>query len=86
MGKATLTTDSPAMRDYVNDGTTGVFVPRGEPVILAHCISDLLGDSARREALGKAAAAKVRESFALANLWHSVSILLHGVCDRKGID
>jgi glycosyltransferase involved in cell wall biosynthesis len=39
----------------VQDGTTGVLVPEGDEHALARAIAELLGDSGRREALGRQA-------------------------------
>lgn len=80
MGRATLTTDSPAMREYVRDGVDGVLVPPREPDQMAQLMKQLLTDSARRQALGDAAAKAVRENFGLANLWRSISDVMRLVC------
>ena len=76
MGRATLTTDSPAMRDYVTDGTDGILVPPGDPGQLAKLIDGLLADAAWRRSLGEAAAATVRARFSLPHLWGAVADLL----------
>ena len=65
MGRATLTTDSPAMRDYVADGSNGALVPPREPAIMAEMIVALMKDADRRQSLGAAAARTVRERFSL---------------------
>lgn len=76
MGRATLTTASPAMQDYVTDGVNGILVPVRDPVAMAQLIGDLLADDERRKALGSSAAATVRGNFGLRQMWHSVSELL----------
>jgi hypothetical protein len=76
MGRATLTTASPAMREYVTDGVNGVLVPARDPAALARQIKALLADDDRRKSLGAAAAQTVRENFGLEQMWHGVSGLL----------
>ena len=76
MGRATLTTDSPAIRDYVAHGANGLLVPPRDPAAMAELISALLADTDRRQSLGAAAAKTVRERFSLEHLWQSVSGLM----------
>ena len=77
MGRATLTTDSPAMREYVTDGVDGTLVPPGDPVHMADLIGDLLADEDRRQSLGTAAAKTARTFFDLEYLWQNVANLLN---------
>jgi hypothetical protein len=81
MGRATLTTDSPAIREYVTDGVDGMLVPPREPSHMAQLMKEALADSERRQALGKAAAQTVREHFSLTNLWGSISDVLSLACE-----
>jgi glycosyltransferase involved in cell wall biosynthesis len=76
MGKATLTTDSPAIRDYLTDDVNGVTVPPHDPLQMAKLIDSLLGDGKRRQSLGDAAAKAVRERFSLEHMWNGVAGLL----------
>jgi hypothetical protein len=76
MGRATLTTDSPAMREYVNDGVDGVLVPARAPAEMAQLISDLLKDDDRRQSLGAAAAKTVHAYFDLEHMWQKMAELL----------
>jgi glycosyltransferase involved in cell wall biosynthesis len=50
--------------EIVRNGETGLLVPPGDPRALAAALADLGGDPGRREAMGAAAAADVRERFA----------------------
>ena len=86
MGAATLTTDSPAMRDYVEDGVNGLLMPVGDPEAVAHRITELLGDADRLRSIGVVAAETVRQRFGLAQMWDAVSALLLDVSDGRGID
>jgi glycosyltransferase involved in cell wall biosynthesis len=88
MGRATLTTDSPAMREYVDDGITGVLVAPRDPCELARSITELLADDQLRRSLGHAAVARVRERFDLGHLWQDVEqvILAATATDAPGAD
>jgi glycosyltransferase involved in cell wall biosynthesis len=76
MGRATLTTDSPAMREYVTDGVDGVLVPPRAPAEMAHLIGDLLKDDDQRQSLGAAAAKTVHAYFKLEHMWQRIAELL----------
>lgn len=80
MRKATLTTDSLAMRDYVTDGVDGALIPPSNPVHMAEAIRGLLADDAQRQYLGQAAVKTVRERFSLTHFWQSVGGLLKSAC------
>ncbi len=54
--------------EIVDDGTTGVLVPPGDPAALAAAIEPLLADATLRDRLGDAGRARVRERFDLAQL------------------
>lgn len=51
--------------EVVDDGVTGLLVPRGDAVALASAISDLLGDSSRLSSMGIAARARAERLFDL---------------------
>jgi glycosyltransferase involved in cell wall biosynthesis len=76
LGRATLTTDSPAMREYVTDGVDGALVPPRDPAYMAELIGDLLADDDRRKSLGTTAAKTARASFGLEHLWQNVAKVL----------
>lgn len=56
LGKATIVTDSPGVREYVEDGKTGIVVPAGDPEALARALRWVL-DPANAEAVERMAAA-----------------------------
>ena len=85
MGKATLTTDSEAMREYVTNGSDGILVPPRAPAAMAEMIITLLADKDRLHAMGTMAAKTVRERFDLENLWQGVSGLMMAACRKHGI-
>lgn len=76
MGRATLTTDSPAIRDYVTDRVNGLLTPPAEATAMAEMMHALLADADLRNSLGNAAATAVRECFDLDHMWQSVADLL----------
>jgi glycosyltransferase involved in cell wall biosynthesis len=55
-------------RDAVVDGETGLLVPPGDSQALAVAIEQLLGDPARRTAMGKAGQARARRSYQAASV------------------
>jgi glycosyltransferase involved in cell wall biosynthesis len=64
LGQAVVVTEAPGVRDYIDDGRTGLVVAN-EPDALADAINRLIADPARRETLGRAARAEVLERFRL---------------------
>jgi hypothetical protein len=76
MGRATLTTDSAAMRDYVTGEVDGVLAPPREPEALAELIVKLLADPDRLKTLGSAASETVRKRFSLDLLWRRVADIM----------
>jgi glycosyltransferase involved in cell wall biosynthesis len=59
-GVPCVAADSPGLRDSVEDGVTGLLVPYGDTAAMARAALTLLGDPARREAMGARAAARAR--------------------------
>lgn len=62
-GKAIVITDTPGVRDYIEDGHTGRIVPPDDPGALAAAVRELLDDPEERARIG----ARARE-YALNNL------------------
>jgi len=62
-GRPVVITDTPGMRDYVEDGETGLLVPAGDPAALATAIADLLLDPDRAAAFGAAGRRSVERRF-----------------------
>jgi hypothetical protein len=84
LGKATLTTDSPAMRDYVTDGIDGMLIPAFQPAAIADAIKELLANPDRRDSLGKAAAETAHRCFNLEEMWRSISDRMAASCRGTG--
>jgi glycosyltransferase involved in cell wall biosynthesis len=53
LGKAIVVSDAPGVRDYIDDGETGVIVPSGDAQALAGAVRGLLADRQWRERLGE---------------------------------
>ncbi len=62
-GRATVSTDVGGVREAVGD--TGLVVPPRDPQAMAGAALELLGDAARRRAMGEAARLRVIEQFTL---------------------
>ncbi len=62
-GMPVVATDTPSMREVVEDGVNGCLTPSEDPVRLADTLSLLLADAERRESLARMAAVTVRQRF-----------------------
>jgi glycosyltransferase involved in cell wall biosynthesis len=69
--------------EILRDETTGMLVTPGDPGALAAALAHLHADPARREQLGAAAAADVRERFAPARLLERTQALYDDVVARR---
>lgn len=63
MGKPVIATDIRGCREVVDDGVTGVLVPKLDPAALRAAIDSLAGDPGKREQMGVAARAKAGQDF-----------------------
>ena len=75
-----VTTRVGGLRDFVVDGENAMAVPPGEDAALAAAISTLIGDTTRREALGRAARQTVLERFSMAAVAGSYAALIDDLC------
>ena len=57
-GKAIVITDTPGVRDYIEDGETGRIVPPEDPVALAAAVRQLLENPGERTKMGERARAR----------------------------
>jgi glycosyltransferase involved in cell wall biosynthesis len=62
-GVPVVATDIRGCRQVVDDGVTGLLVPRGDAAALARAIEMLVVDGARRAHMGAAALEKARREF-----------------------
>ena len=62
-GKAVIATRGGGVSEIVEDGVSGVLVPKNDPVALADAMLQLLNDSSRRQALGVEAHLRVQNHF-----------------------
>lgn len=73
LGKACVVTDTPAMREYVDDGVNGLLVPPGDPSALRSTVEALLLDHSRRRSLGAEAARREARHGGARSMWSSVA-------------
>lgn len=75
-GAPCVMTDSPAIRDYVDDGRDAVLVPAHDASTLRDAIDELLADADRRAAIGMAAHHRVTTEFSYRSSWRSIGSAL----------
>jgi glycosyltransferase involved in cell wall biosynthesis len=70
--------------EMLDDGRTGLLVPPGDPAALAAAIAGLADDPERRERIGAAARADVRERFSTAGMLDEVQALYDELLAVRG--
>jgi len=79
-GTPAISTELGTGTSWLNQNNiTGMVVPPGDSAMLAGAIEAMLGDPGRREAMGHAAAQRVREQFAKSSMLDSLSELYRDV-------
>ncbi len=63
LGRPTIVTDTPTIRDYVTDGVDALLVPLGEANAMRAAIERLAGDAELRARLGEAAMASYERDY-----------------------
>jgi len=77
LGLAAVATDcATGPREIVDDGETGLLVPPGDAPALAEAMGALLGDPARRLAMGAAARARTRARFSAPEVTRELEAIL----------
>jgi glycosyltransferase involved in cell wall biosynthesis len=71
--RCAIVTDSPFLRDYVQDRETALLVPADDPVSLRTAIEGVLGDGGRAASIGARARAAVEASLTTAHLAASLA-------------
>ena len=71
--------------DLVEDGVTGCLVAPGDPEALAAALTALLQHPERRQALGRAARARVLPAFAASRLISDIDALYGDLLRAKGV-
>lgn len=72
-GCCVVATDTPAMRDYVEDGTSGLLVPPGDVAAWRETLLSLRDDDARRMRLGAGGRRSVESRFNARNMWRELA-------------
>jgi len=88
MAKATVVTDTPALRDYLRPGETVVTVPPGDPAALAAAVVSAFDDASLRDRLGDAARAAVEREFTASRMWARIGAIVREACgeDPEGAE
>lgn len=75
-GRAVVTGDGPALREWFVPGTHLAAPPRGDAAALAAALGELVGDAARRARLGAAARSRARETGSVAAVGRDLAAAL----------
>ncbi len=81
-GRAVVATRVGGNPEIVRDEVDGLLVPRGDAAALAEALAGLLVDRARRETMGRAGAARVRERFTIERTVHRYYDLYQALAGR----
>jgi glycosyltransferase involved in cell wall biosynthesis len=68
VGRPIVSTATVGADEAIEDGTSGILVPVGDPAALARAVTALAADPDRRAALGGAARARIAEHFTTAKM------------------
>jgi alpha-maltose-1-phosphate synthase len=66
--RAVIATKVPGHQDVVDDGKTGLLVPRDDPEAMAAAIGSLLDDRSRSERMGQAGRERVLREFTVKSM------------------
>lgn len=84
LGIPAVGSDTPGIREAVEDSVTGLLAPRGDDAALAEALDRLLGDADLRRQMGQAARRRAREMFTLqAQAKATEAAFLHLLTTRK---
>ena len=72
-GCCVVATDTPAMADYIADGTAGLLVPPGDVAGWRDTLLGLSRDDARRRTLGAGARLAVETTYNATHMWHELA-------------
>ncbi len=78
MGRCCVVTDTPAMREYVTDGETGLLVPPHDGRALRDALDRAVADEGLRRRLGTAARRAVEERYDATAMWARVAEVISG--------
>lgn len=84
LGKPVIATRAGGPREIVDHGRTGLLVTPSNPESLAAAISDLLGDNAKRHAMGAAARERYLQKFTAAAMAGSLLEIYLRAVERRG--
>jgi glycosyltransferase involved in cell wall biosynthesis len=80
--KPVITTDSPAIRDYVSDGVNGLLVAQGDAAGLRAAIERVYSDAQLRARLVDGGLRAVRERFNQRAMWAAIAPRLHALLEE----
>jgi glycosyltransferase involved in cell wall biosynthesis len=78
MGQAVIVSDSPGIRDYVEDGVTGLVVPPHDPEALARAVRTLWDQPERCDEMGRRNRARMESNAALEKYVEKIGAIVRG--------
>lgn len=84
MGKCCVVTDTPAMRDYLDDGVNALLVAPHDSGALRSGIERAWADDVLRARVGAAARQAVEQQFNAVAMWRRIAEVLADAADRRG--
>jgi glycosyltransferase involved in cell wall biosynthesis len=76
LARCCVVTDTPALRGYVEDGTTALVVPPGDPAALRKALDRAYSDDDLRRRIGAGARRSVEERFNSMEMWQRIAELV----------
>jgi glycosyltransferase involved in cell wall biosynthesis len=84
-GLPTVASKVGGIPEVIEDGSTGMLVPPGDPQLLARAIASLLHNPEGRARMGRAACARIAGSFTLERQCHQTQEIYFELCDALGV-
>jgi glycosyltransferase involved in cell wall biosynthesis len=84
MGRAVVVTETPALADYIDAGTTALAVPPGDPAALREQVLLAAGDESLRRRLGAGGRTAVEDRFNARAMWRAVAGDLLSISGGRG--
>jgi glycosyltransferase involved in cell wall biosynthesis len=86
LSKPVIATNAGGPREIVADGSTGLLVPPGDPLAMAHAIRSLMIDRSRMETMGKLGNERFQESFTVRQMAQGMHAVYNSAVQSYNLD